>query len=73
MFCNAGHGLLHDRRFLPACLAVLAGLPAIVLHRAAFVPVRHQRGFTGMAGCVKKYNFTAADGGNSNKMRNFVS
>lgn len=22
---------------------------------------------------VKKYNFTAADGGNSNKMRNFVS
>ena len=23
--------------------------------------------------CVKKYNFTAARGGNSNKMRNFVS
>lgn len=27
----------------------------------------------GFALCVKKYNFTVADGGISNKMRNFVS
>jgi hypothetical protein len=73
VFHNAEHGLWLSHRFVPVCRGISAGLLGIVLCRAAFVPVRLCVGFAVVAGYAKMYIFTAADGGNSNKMRNFVS